>query len=135
MHPPLIYRLVALIQVQADLMCLDFCRPAHPLHLKPPELSTVATPLKVQALQKALSGHPDQARVRTYAMIGFQRGSPLKPAQNNLESASVHPEAVDEFIKKELLLGCLFGPVLDMSDLPPLQVNRISVVPKGESGG
>ena len=64
MHPPLIYRLVTLIQVQADLMCLDFCRPAQPLHLKPPELSTVATPLKVQAWQKALSGHPDQALAR-----------------------------------------------------------------------
>ena len=63
-HPPLIYRLVALIQVHGRPMCLDFCRPAHPLHLKPPELSTVATPLKVQAWQKALSGHPDQATAR-----------------------------------------------------------------------
>ena len=108
-------------------MCLDFCRPAHPLHLKPPELSTVATPLKVQAWQKALSGHPDQALARYIYdglewgfRIGLQRGSPLKPSRNNLESASTHPEAVDEFIKKELLLGRLFGPVSDTSDLPPL---------------
>ena len=123
-------------------MCLDFCRPAQPLHLEPPELSTVATPLKVQAWQKALSGHPDQALARYICdglewgfRIGFQRGSPLKPARNNLESASAHPEAVDEFIKKELLLGRLFGPVSDTSDLPPLQVNRIGVVPKGHNTG
>ena len=59
-------------------------------------------------------------------------GSPLKPAH---KSASAHPETVDEFIKKELLLGRLFGPVSDTSDLPPLQVNRIGVVPKGHNTG
>ena len=51
-------------------MCLDFCHPAQPHHIKPPELSTVATPLKVQAWQKEFSGRPDQALARYICSSG-----------------------------------------------------------------
>ena len=67
--------------------------------------------------------------------VGFKRGSPLRPAQSNLESASAHPEAVNEFIWKELSLVRLLGPFPMTSDLSSFQVNRIGVVPKGHGMG
>ena len=92
--------------------------------------------------QKALSIHPDPALVRYICSglensfrVGFKRGSPLKPARSNLESASAHPEAVNEFIWKELSLSRLLGPFPRTADLSSLQVNRIGVVPKGHNTG
>ena len=123
-------------------MCLDFCRPPRPVDLRLPELSRVTTPLSIWAWQEALSSHPDQALARYICegleqgfRIGFQRGSPLKSAQSNLGSASSHPEVVSEFIENERSLGRLLGPFPEASSLPPLQVNRIGVVPKGHNTG
>ena len=67
--------------------------------------------------------------------MGFQRGSPLKSAARNLESASLHPEAVNEFIVKELSLGRLLGPFQEDTELPQLHINRIGVVSKGHNAG
>ena len=67
--------------------------------------------------------------------MGFQRGSPLKSAARNLESASLHPEAVNEFIVKELSLGRLLGPFQEDTELLQLHINRIGVVPKGHNAG
>ena len=120
-------------------MCLDFCRPPQPVDLRLPELSRVTTPLSIRAWQEALSSHPDQALARYICegleqgfRIGFQRGS---PAQSNLGSASSHPEVVSEFIENERSLSRLLGPIPETSSLPPLQVNRIGVVPKGHNTG
>ncbi len=56
-------------------------------------------------------------------------------ASSNLQSAPAHPEAVNNFIRKELSLGHLLGPLPDTSHMPPLQINRIGVVPKGNNTG
>ncbi len=97
-----------LYRYTADLMCLDFCRPARPLELGMLAVTTVTTPLSVSYWQDVLSSHPDQALARYIIgglgngfRIGFRRGAPLKSAQNNLQSASAHPEAVREFVTKE----------------------------------
>ena len=42
---------------------------------------------------------------------------------------------VSEFIENERSLGHLLGPFPEASSLPPLQVNRIGVVPKGHNMG
>ncbi len=72
-------------------------------------MTTVTTPFSVSYWQDVLSTHPDQALARYIIgglgngfRIGFRRGAPLKSAQNNLQSASAHPEAVREFVTKEL---------------------------------
>ncbi len=131
-----------LYRYTADLLCLEFCRPPPPTHPGPPALSIVTTPLNISAWQAALSAHPDQALARYITnglrhgfRVGFCRESPLKPARDNLQSAPAHPEAVDEFITKELALGRMVGPISDTSHMPPLQINRIGVVPKGHNTG
>ncbi len=105
-------------------------------------MTTVTTPLSVSYWQDVLSSHPDQALARYIIgglgndfRIGFRHGTPLKSAQNNLQSASAHPEAVREFVTKELSLGRLAGPVPDSARVPALQINRIGVVPKGHNTG
>ena len=107
-----------------------------------PELSQVRTPLDIGAWQKVLSIVPDPALARYICSslengfrVGFKWGSPLKPARSNLESASAHSEAVNEFIRKEFSLGRLLGPFHRTADLSSLQVNSIGVVPKGHNTG
>ena len=131
-----------LYKYTADLLCLDFCRPSRPLDPRLPVLSAVKTPLNVAAWRSALSSHPDPALARYICQgleqgfrVGFQRGSPLKSAARNLVSASLHPEAVNEFIVKELSLGRLLGPFQEDTELPQLHINRIGVVPKGHNAG
>ena len=131
-----------LYKYTADLLCLDFCRPSRPLDPRLPVLSAVKTPLNVAAWRSALSSHPDPALARYICQgleqgfrVGFQRGSPLKSAARNLVSASLHPEAVNEFIAKELSLGRLLGPFQEDTELPQLHINRIGVVPKGHNAG
>ncbi len=83
----------------------------------PPGLCVVTTPLNIAAWQMELSAHPDQALgqyitdgLRHGFQIGFRRGSPLKSTSSNLQSAPSHPEAVNDFVRKELSLGRLLGP-------------------------
>ncbi len=116
--------------------------PTTPYQYELPGLSVVTTPLNITAWQTALSAHPDQALGRYITnglrhgfRIGFCRGSPLKSASSNLQSAPSHPEAVNDFIRKELSLGHLLGPLSDTSRMPTLQVNRIGVLPKGHNTG
>ncbi len=87
----------------AELMCLDFCRPAV-LHMAP-QLMWVYTPLVLEAWDQALSTHPDQAYARYIRnglrhgfRVGFQHGSPLRSATRNMPSADQHPESVDEYM-------------------------------------
>ena len=42
---------------------------------------------------------------------------------------------VGDYLRKELSLGRMLGPFPDSSTLPPLQVNRFGVIPKGHNTG
>lgn len=119
-------------------MTLDFCRPAHGQEHSVPELMEVSTPLQPDAWAEALIGHPDQALARYIVnglrrgfRIGFQRGSPLRSSHHNMESTRLHPEVIDDYIRKECSLGRMLGPFEDISVLPPLQVSKFGVIPKG----
>lgn len=120
----------------AELMCLDFCRPAVS-HITP-QLMEVSTPLVLEAWDQALATHPDQAYARYIRnglrqgfRIGFQHGKPLKSASRNMPSTDQHPESLDEYIHKELSKGRMLGPFPNTVHLPPIHINRVGSVPKG----
>ncbi len=130
----------ALYPYTADLMALDFCRPSKSVSCR--ALSGVHTPLIVEAWEAALQAHPDKA-FSNYIIngttngfrIGFQREAPLRQAQINMGSALLHPEVVTAYLGKELALGRMLGPFSPGDPLPPLQVNRFGVIPKGQNTG
>jgi len=122
-----------------DLICLDFCRrlTTHKSSL----LEQVSTPLAVEAWAKALSRHSDRAFARYICTglkfgfrIGFSGGTLLHSATENMRSTHEHPSVVSDYLQKELALGRMLGPFNDASHLPPLQINRFGVIPKGHTG-
>jgi len=133
-HMPTLCRLATALPVHR--------RPNVPRFLPPGTTFQTRTSRTLQGWQRALSTHPDQALARYIIdgirhgfRIGFCRGSPLKPARSNLESAHAHPEAVNDFIAKESSRGRLAGPITITADTSSLQTNRIGVVPKGHNTG
>ena len=67
--------------------------------------------------------------------IGFNHSSQLKSATTNMQSAFEHPEVISQYLQKERPLGHLLGPFEGTSDLPPVQINRFGVIPKGHNMG
>ena len=126
----------------ADLLTLDFCRPAPCQEHRVTELMEVTTPLRHEAWAEALATHPDQALARYIVTglregfrIGFQRGFPLRSARENLQSAALHPRVISDYLHKECRLGRMLGPYDDIEHLPPLQISRFGVIPKGHGTG
>lgn len=124
----------------ADLLCLEFCTPVNEHSVA--ALANISTPLHTSAWVEALASHPDQAFARYIGnglqhgfRIGFRRGHSLQSASSNMLSACQHPKVVNEYLSKELALGRLLGPFPDPSSLPPLQINRFGVIPKGHQTG
>ena len=112
-----------LYQHTADLLCLNFCRPAQ-LH-QAQELMGVSTPLVLKAWLQAQSSHPDQAfaryiceGLRSGFRIGFDYGSPLKPATANMQSALLHSGVISEYLQKEVTLGRMLGPFSSAATSP-----------------
>ena len=106
------------------------------------ELSTISTPLQVDKWAVALAAHPDQAFVhyvcdgiRFGFRIGFDRSFQLRSATTNMQSAFEHVGSISQYLQKELSLGHLLGLFEDTSYLPPLQINRFGVIPKGHNTG
>ena len=102
----------------------------------------INTPLRVNEWARALLAHPDQSFARYVCSglnegfrIGFQRGSPLRPAGKNMQSAREHPEVVEEYLQNELSRGRMLGPFTRSDPLPPLHINRFGVIPKGHNTG
>ena len=133
---PLLYRYTA------DLLCLNFCRPAsnHCSEV----LMPVQTLLRVEAWEKALSRHPDTAfahyvvnGLRHGFRIGFNHSSLLRSAATNMESARQHPEIISDYLAKEQSLGRMLGLFTEemLPNLPSLHINRFGVIPKGHNTG
>ena len=129
-----------LYQYTADLLCLDFSRPMQPHVCQ--DLYSISTPLCWDALATALASHPDQAfagyitdGLRFGFRIGFQYISPLRSATSNMFSARMHLQVVTDYLQAELSRGRMLGPFHSVRDLPPLQINRFGVIPKGHNTG
>ena len=67
--------------------------------------------------------------------IGFQYGSPLRSASANMPSARLHPEVIQDYLRKEVAKGRMLGPFSSETNVLPLHVNRFGVIPKGHNTG
>ena len=80
-------------------------------------LSGTQTPLRLPAWSKKLQQHPDKD-FASYILRGIEKGfhigvNPgvsLKSATRNMQSASQHPEIIDDYLQKELLQEQIRGP-------------------------
>ena len=105
--------------------------------LLPPKACKISTPLNVSAWSIYLWTHPHQDLAQFYVKgitevfrIGFTYHSQcLKSARRNLESARDHPEVVKEYLKTEVHMGRLIGP-LDNSYKLLTHKSRFGVIPK-----
>ena len=104
-------------------------------------LSTIATPLNLQAWRMALSDHPDRLFV-SYILsgiengfrVGFNRDQPLHSACKNCPSADAHPEVITEYISEEAAAGCFLGPIPD-DQAQFVHISKFGVIPKGHTPG
>ena len=105
-------------------------------------LSGISTPLRADAWEEALRGHPDRLYagyilrgLREGFRIGANRGLCIRPAYRNLPSALQHPRVVSEYLSNEAELGRMLGPFQPGTlEGPSIQINRMGVIPKGHSG-
>ena len=115
-----------------------------------PEASSSSTPryllykpitTPMAGLAKYLSSHPD-SRFTQYIVQGIKEGFRIGfnyqthhcfPAKSNLLSARQHPEVIRDYLLRECSIGRVVGP-LNSHLIPFLQVNRLGVVPKKDSG-
>ena len=100
-----------------------------------------ATPLRLQAWQKALADHPDQLftqyilnGIASGFHIGANRIIRLRSNTTNMPSVRQHPQLVEAHIKAESAAGRLLGP------LPPhlsglVQTSPIGLIPKPHQPG
>ena len=105
--------------------------------LVPPSASEIHTPLVQGSWCQHLQQHPNQELVQ-YFLQGITKGfrigykdhrKELKTAKTNLQSASVHPEVVDDYIHKELIAHRVAGPYTP-SECPLVNISRFGVIPK-----
>ena len=96
-----------LYQHTADLLCLDFHRPATN------QLMAISIPLVPEAWACALAVHPDHAFARYICegiqrgfRIGFRHGSPLKSAAANMDSVRQHPHLLSTSRLRSHSVGC-----------------------------
>ena len=104
----------------------------------PDNANKISTPLKLLAWAEALRNYPNE-EVALFFLTGIAHGfrigfipssTSLNPAAQNLEGASSHPQVVEEYLREEVSLGRVIGP------LPPLlqtsfHISRFGVIPKG----
>ena len=94
------------------------------------------SPIKIDNLTLQLCAHPDRQKV-DYVLngihsgfrLGFHHDSCKLTASTNCPSAQQHPSVIDDFLKKEVTLGCVFGP----TNSPPIfnfHISRFGVIPK-----
>ena len=85
----------------------------------PESISVISTPLRLPAWAEALREYPDE-EVALFFLSGIAHGfrigfmpksTLLKSARQNLEGALSHPEVVEDYIKEEVGLGRVFGPI------------------------
>ena len=98
----------------------------------------MSTPLKLPSWAEALRSYPNE-EVALFMLRGIAQGfrigfipssTSLRSAAWNLEGALTHPQVVEVYLKEELSLGRVVGP-LPPSLLAGCHVSRFGVIPKG----
>jgi len=108
----------------------------------PAWLQKVTTPLILREWIKELRDHPD-AEFRSYILngikngfrIGFNRAATCKSASSNMRSAIEKAEVVQEYLKKEVSLGRILGPVPPEKVPAGAQLSPIGIIPKSSQPG
>ena len=103
----------------------------------PPSASKIHTPLNPQCWQNYLATHPNQELVQFFLKglvqgfrIGFNNSiNSLHSARKNLQSATLHPEVVDQYLKEEQALSRVYGPY-PKSVCSTMHISRFGVIPK-----
>ena len=100
--------------------------------------SGVPTPIKTSKLAQWINGYDTDLAM--FLCQGFQRGfkvgfvgTPLSKHVHNLKSTDEHPQAVQDYIDKELKAGRMEGPFLQ-PPFPKYQMSPVGVVLKKASG-
>ena len=101
----------------------------------------IHTPLRVDVWSDSLLHHPNREWVSGLLTglwegvhIGFDRTTLHKSARANMQSASDHPEVVQQYLDNELQSGNLAGPFLP-SQVDDVTINRFGVIPKHHKPG
>ena len=104
----------------------------------PESISVISTPLRLPAWAEALREYPDE-EVALFFLSGIAHGfrigfmpksTLLKSARQNLEGALSQPEVVEDYIKEEVRLGKVVGPI-HPSIRSSCHISRFGVIPKG----
>ena len=85
----------------------------------PDNANKISIPLKLPACAEALTNYRDE-EVALFFLTGIAHGfrigfipssTSLKSAARNLEGASSHPQVVEEYLREEVSLGRVVGPL------------------------
>ena len=97
-----------------DLLSLESCQAPH-IPALPAAAREVTTPLRAEAWEVALRGHPDRAFVG-FILQGITQGFRIgfdgskgqaKSAARNMASALANPGPVDAYLETELTANCI----------------------------
>ena len=101
-----------------------------------------ATPLRIQAWQEALAGHPDKQYVQ-YLLTGINEGfhigakrqsASLKSAHHNMPTVEQHSELITAHIQEEVQAGRVLGPLPQhLSKL--CHISPLGLIPKPHQPG
>ena len=134
--------------VMAPVLARQFCKlQAPPFHTVPcmgvpPGLTarTIVTPLKADAWDKTLAGHPNSEWVaalltgmRQGFRIGIQESPVCRASSSNTPSAREHRVVVDQYMHTQLEKGYMAGP-FHHSECAKVITSSIAVIPKKTVG-
>ena len=108
----------------------------------PAWLRRVATPLMWREWKEELVAHPD-TEFRDYILngitngfrVGFNRAVTCRPATSNMRSALDNAAVVQEYLKREVSLGCIIGPISYEARVAGTQLSPFGVIPKSSQPG
>ena len=105
-------------------------------------LCQINTPLNIKAWEAELRAHPDREYVQ-FLLEGIQQGFHIgfdyshhscSSASSNMNSASIHPEPIDKYIREEVEAGHIIGTLSDELK-GQVQISRFGVIPKPHQQG
>ena len=108
-----------------------------PHQMIPSSAKNIYTPLVQNTWRQYLHQHPNRRLVQFF-LKGISEGFRIgygsyakgpKSSKQNLQSALLHPQIVDDYIKTELLTHRVAGPY-STDECPGVIVNRFGVIPK-----
>ena len=109
----------------------------------PPDVSQIASPLRLETWAHELHRHPDREYVqflvdgmRNGFRIGYDYGTQsCKSCAGNMVSARQHPEQVRKYLATEIAEDRIIGPVDSSAIASRIQISRFGVIPKPHQSG